>query len=167
MIDNDVLVAAVDAAFSVNYATAYRSGVVSLFYSDGVHRAAVTLEGTTDSEVMAVAGLACALGADQMVWATGAVYSDTMADARMDPDLTPTLAYLAARRDNLVAYYRRALSMLDDGSMRGAAPLVRASTQGSRWAALVVIPWIMDQPEGDLDVHVETLTSRGHKVTLV
>ena len=58
MIDNDVLTAAVDAAYSVDYGKMYRAGVVALFYCDGIHRAAVTLQGTDDSEIVAVAGLA-------------------------------------------------------------------------------------------------------------
>lgn len=167
MIDNDVLTSAADAALSIDYARVYRSGVVALFYADGIHRATTTLQGTADSEVVAVAGLAPALGADQMLWVSGAVYSPTMEAAGMDPHLTPALVYLAARRDLARAYYRRDLFVDDYGAMTARSPLERRDHSASRWAALVIVPWIMDQPEGDVDHWVETLGERGHRVTLV
>lgn len=117
MIDNDVLVAAADATIGTDYGSVWRSGVVALFYADGAHRASVRVASPEDADVVAAAGLGPAVGADQSLWVSGVVRSETMDDSLMDPSGIPAIAYLAARRDLMVAFYRRDLSMADDGTM--------------------------------------------------
>jgi hypothetical protein len=166
MLSNDLLVEQIDAACGPDYGTAYRAGLVAYFYADGVLRATVAVHQSNFDETVSVACLGAAVGADQSVWVAGAVYSETMDDARLDPEGVPTVAYFVARRDSAVGLWRRDLWMLDDGTMPARGELMRRPQPNRRLAERVLTPWTLDAPDSDAEAIAAFLRSRKHYVKI-
>lgn len=163
MIDNEIL--AVALFEQLDYATAYRCGLVAYFFDDTRHLATVGVAGSSLAETVSVACLGAALGADQSAWVSGAVDSDAD-DPLLDPAAHPYLAMLFARRDGLTAYWRRPLSVLDDGSVMAAGDMEERSVAHSGLAGRVVIPWILEHPASGAEEIAAWLKGRGHSVLI-
>lgn len=168
MIDNELLAVSLDHSCGPDFTNAYNAGLVAYFYVDGLHRGTVGVYGSRLDECVAVACWGAALGADQSVWVTGAMYSgnpNVLLDAELDdPEAIPCIAYLVVRRDSAVGLWRRDLSMDDRGRMSAAGVLERRPAADSKLADRALAPWLLDHPDGDADSLAAFLRSRRHYV---